>query len=195
MKYVRITISASFGNVLSMALASFFLPFLPMLPTQILLLNLLSDLPALAISSDLVDEEDLGSSRHWTMRGIAHFMVLFGIISTIFDLTLFIFAISILDSSPTQLRSAWFATSLLTEIIAIMVLRTRRPSWRSAPSRTLVLIAVVVSVAALAVPTLGILAGVELPQIDAQHLALVLAVAIGYWGATEFAKARTGMLR
>ena len=195
MKYVRITISASFGNVLSMALASFFLPFLPMLPTQILLLNLFSDLPALAISSDRVDDEDLGSSRHWTMRGIGHFMVLFGVISTIFDLMLFLLAISILDSSATELRSAWFATSLLTEVIAIAVLRTRRPSWQSAPSRTLVAIALLVSLVAFAVPVLGIFAGVALPRIDSRHLISIVAVAAGYWGATEIAKARSKLLR
>ena len=177
-----------------MALASFFLPFLPMLPTQILLLNLLSDLPALAISSDRVDKEDLGSARHWTMRGIGHFMILFGIISTIFDLTLFLVAIAILNSSATELRSAWFATSLLTEIIAILVLRTRRLSWQSAPSRTLVAIAVLVSLGALAVPVLGIFAGVALPKIDYSHLLLVAAVATGYWGATEFTKSRSRWL-
>lgn len=195
MKYVRITISASFGNVLSMALASFFLPFLPMLPTQILLLNLFSDLPALAIAGDRVDEEDLGSSRHWTMKGIGHFMILFGVVSTIFDLTLFLVAISILESSETELRSAWFSTSLLTEIIAILILRTRRAAWRSKPSQTLVAISAAVGIIAFAVPTLGIFNGFALPRIGPYDLILISTVALGYALVTEFAKRRSGMMR
>lgn len=195
MKYVRITISASFGNVLSMAIASFFLPFLPMLPTQILLLNFFSDLPAIAISSDRVDVEDLGSARHWTMRGIGHFMILFGVVSTIFDLALFAAALGIFDADAGALRSAWFATSLITEVIAILLLRTRRRSWRSLPSGIVVAISIFVTVIVIAVPALGIFATFGLPAISIGYLALIAILALGYAASIEFLKSRTGLMR
>lgn len=188
MKYVRITISASFGNVVSMAIASFFLPFLPMLPTQILILNFLSDFPALAISTDSVDEEDLGSSRHWTMRGIGHFMVLFGLISTAFDLLLFFGALAILDATPGELRSSWFAASLITEVIAIIVLRTRRSPWRSSPSAGLFLLSLVIICLAFAVPGLGIFTIFDLPRVGWTFLTLLSVLVVSYGIATEVAK-------
>ncbi|MBU3716115.1 MAG: HAD-IC family P-type ATPase [Candidatus Nanopelagicaceae bacterium] len=195
MKYIRITISASFGNVLSMAIASFFLPFLPMLPTQILLLNFLSDLPAIAISSDKVDREDLERPAHWSMRGIGHFMVFFGLISTIFDLTLFLLSIAWLEGSKGELRSSWFAASLITEVIAILVLRTKRASWASQPSRTLFLISLVVVVIAWLIPLTGILAQVGLPSVSTPYLLTVFALTTLYWFAIEAAKVRPKLMR
>ncbi len=195
MKYVRITISASFGNVLSMAFASFFLPFLPMLPTQILLLNFLSDLPALAISGDSVDSEDLGGARNWTMRGIGHFMVLFGIISTAFDLTLFLVSITIFDCSAAELRSSWFALSLVTEVLAILILRTRRRSWRSLPSKTLIALSISIISGAIFVPLLGVLDVVQLPRIEPKFSVMVVLIAAGYALVSEIAKRRTGLMR
>ena len=195
MKYIRITISASFGNVLSMAIASFFLPFLPMLPTQILLLNFLSDLPAIAISSDKVDEEDLQRPAHWSMKEIGHFMIFFGLISTIFDLTLFLLSIAWLESSRAELRSSWFAASLITEVIAILVLRTKRSSWLSRPSKTLFLISVLVIIWAWLIPITGALATVGLPSVSAPYLFTVLALTFLYWLALEVAKVRPKLMR
>ena len=195
MKYVKITMSASFGNVLSMALASFFLPFLPMLPTQILLLNFLSDLPALAISTDRVDAEDLGGARSWKLRGIGHFMVLFGLISTAFDLTLFFTAIGLFDASAEELRSSWFALSLMTEVIAVLVLRTRRGWWQSRPSKTLLAISILVVLFASSVPLLGVLQVVELPRIGLKFALTVLLIALGYAAVSEVMKRRTSLLR
>lgn len=194
MKYVRITISASFGNVLSMAIASLFLPFLPMLPTQILLLNFLSDLPAVAISGDRVDGEDLERPSHWTMRGIGHFMVFFGLISTVFDLILFFVAITIFDGAAASMRSAWFATSLMTEVVAILILRTRRISWRSRPGSLLTLISALVLIFAFTVPALGVMAPVGLPRTSGAYLALVIGLTIGFAAALEIAKARLKLM-
>lgn len=188
MKYIRITISASFGNVLSMALASFFLPFLPMLPTQILLLNFLSDLPSVTVSWDKVDPEDLARPSTWRMRDIGHFMVIFGLVSTAFDLILFITALSILNGEETQIRSAWFATSLLTEIIAILVLRTRRAPWRSLPGKLLLRLCVGTLIAALLVPLSGVLEFLGLPSVSNKFLVLIAGVSIGYAIALEFSK-------
>ncbi|MFM8205836.1 MAG: cation-translocating P-type ATPase [Actinomycetales bacterium] len=190
MKYVRITISASFGNVLSMAIASFFLPFLPMLPTQILLLNFLSDLPAIAISGDRVDDEDLAKPRDWTMKGIGHFMVIFGLISTAFDLTLFYISIALLGNDPESMRSSWFAVSLMTEVVAILVLRTRRASWRSLPARVLFAISILVVLLALAVPALGVFTGFGLPEVSLSYQVMVWSLVFGYAISLEIFKRR-----
>lgn len=190
MKYVRITISASFGNVLSMAIASFFLPFLPMLPTQILLLNFLSDLPAIAIAGDRVDEEDLVKPRDWTMKGIGHFMVIFGLVSTAFDLTLFYISIALLGNDPESMRSSWFAVSLMTEVVAILVLRTRRASWRSFPGRVLFAISLLVVILALSVPALGVFSGFGLPIVSFSYQVMVWTLVLGYAIALEVSKRR-----
>ncbi|NDD59975.1 MAG: magnesium-translocating P-type ATPase [Actinobacteria bacterium] len=190
-KYVRITISASFGNVLSMALASFFLPFLPMLPTQILLLNFLSDVPALAISSDRVDPEDLGHSRRWHMKDVGHFMVFFGIISSIFDILVFSVSLSLFDATPEELRSTWFATSLITEVLAIVILRTKRSVLKSLPSRALLVVCIIVTILALTIPGLGILQIFGLPRVGLKYFLLVLVLSTGYGLLTEYAKRST----
>ena len=195
MKYIRITISASFGNVLSMAFASFFLPFLPMLPTQILLLNFLSDLPAIAISSDKVDQEETQRPAHWSMKGIGHFMIFFGLISTLFDLTLFVLSIAWLEGTKAELRSSWFAASLITEVIAILALRTRKASWLSRPSKTLFAFSLLIVVAAWLVPLSGILAQVGLPKVSTPFLLTIFAITTLYWVAIEIAKGRPKLMR
>lgn len=191
MKYIKITISASFGNVLSMALASFFLPFLPLLPTQILLLNFLSDLPAVAISSDSVDEEQVRSPRSWSMRGLGHFMVFFGLISTIFDLTLFFLVLSIMEASEGMFRSIWFFTSLLTEVIAIFTLRTQRFPWRSRPSATLILFSIGTIGISIVVMSTGILKQIGLPPIAPLEILISFTIGISYLMATEVGKRRS----
>lgn len=188
MKYVKITISASFGNVLSMAIASFFLPFLPMLPTQILLLNFLSDLPALAISWDKVDEEDLARPSQWQMKNLGHFMIIFGLASTIFDLLLFLIGISILNGSESEVRSSWFAASLITEIAAILILRTRRKSWQSKPSRYLIAISLFVLLISWLVPALGIFYFFGLPSTPGTFLLVVFLITTSYALTLEILK-------
>lgn len=188
MKYVRITMSASFGNVLSMALASFFLPFLPMLPTQILLLNFLSDLPSATVSWDKVDSEDLARPSTWRMRDIGHFMVIFGLVSTAFDLILFITALSILNGEETQIRSAWFATSLLTEIIAILILRTKKAPWLSLPGKLLFWFCIGTVIVAWIVPVSGVVEFLGLPRVPGEFLVLIAGVSIGYAIALEISK-------
>ena len=190
-KYIKITISASFGNVLSMALASLFLPFLPMLPTQILLLNFLSDLPAVAISGDSVDQESAKSPRSWSMRGMGHFMLFFGLISTLFDLLLFFFALRVLESSATELRSLWFVASLLTEIVAIYTLRTSRRPWRSRPSRTLGSLSIFVIILAFILPMTGSLHGIGIVGLSLPGMALIATLAIGYFVLVEVGKVKT----
>jgi Mg2+-importing ATPase len=154
LKYVFTTTSANFGNMLSMAALSLAIPFLPLLPKQILLNNFLSDLPAMAIPTDRVDAEAVARPRRWEVATIRSFMLVFGLASSAFDLLTFVVLLGVLHVSPAEFRTAWFVESLLTEVAILLVVRTQRPLWRSAPSRTLSWASAAVAVVALALPYL-----------------------------------------
>lgn len=129
--------SANLGNMLSMAAASLYLPFLPLLAGQILLNNFLSDIPAIGLADDKVDPELIERPGRWDMRLIARFMVEFGFLSSLFDLITFAALLWVLSSPPEQFRTAWFLESLLTELVIALVVRTRRPFYQSRPGKLL----------------------------------------------------------
>ena len=133
LKYVYMTISANFGNTASMAAASAFLPFLPLLPRQILLLNFLSDLPSVAIAGDRVDAEEVAVPRRWDVHAVRNFMVVFGLLSSAFDLLTFAVLLHFFHAGADLFRSGWFVGSSLTELAVLFVLRTRRLAIRSRP--------------------------------------------------------------
>jgi Mg2+-importing ATPase len=130
LKYVFITTSANFGNMFSMAGATVFASFLPLLPKQILLINVLSDLPAMAIATDRLDSELVVKPRRWDNRSIRRFMITFGIVSSVFDYLTFGALLALHVSAPT-FRTAWFLESVLSEILILLVIRTRRAFFRS----------------------------------------------------------------
>ena len=187
LKYIYITTSANFGNMASMAIAGPFLPFLPLLPKQILLNNLLSDVPAMGIASDEVDPEQVEQPRRWDTRLIQRFMLLFGAISACFDFLTF-FILLRLDATPGEFRSGWFLESLWTELLILVVMRTRRPFLRSRPSRTLLLLGVAAAAASLLVVygPLAPLLGFGRPS--AAVLVSVALVTVAYLGTSEVAK-------
>jgi Mg2+-importing ATPase len=113
MKYIYVTTSANFGNMISMAIASVILPFLPLLPVQILLNNFLSDLPAIAIASDNVDKELVTTPRKWNIKYIRRFMIIFGLQSSLFDFITFGILYYYFHASPQTFRTGWFMESLL----------------------------------------------------------------------------------
>lgn len=142
MKYLYNTSSSNFGNMFSLAAASLFLPFIPMLPSQVILLNFISDLPSLAIATDNVDADYLKKPKHWDLKEITSFMIPFGLLSSLFDLTTFFLLIYIstnLLNPQSIFRTGWFLESLLTEIFVIFLIRTRRPFWKSRPSQLVVI--------------------------------------------------------
>jgi Mg2+-importing ATPase len=148
-KYVLMGTSSNFGNMFSAAGASIFLSFLPMLPSQILLNNLLYDSSQLAIPTDHVDEEQLRRPSHWDIGFIRTFMVYFGPLSSVFDFILFGVMLWVFHAGPVEFRSGWFVESLATQTLVIFAIRTRRiPFFRSHPSLPL-------TVAALAVVAVG----------------------------------------
>ena len=168
MKYVRVGVSAAFGNVVSMAIADIFLPFLPMLPMQILLLNFMTDFPAIAISGDQVDSEDIVKPRAWDIKAIRKFMIYFGLLSSIFDIVTFIVLRRGFHASDTLFRSGWFIESTLTELAVMMVLRTHRRFWRSMPGKGLFWSSLILAVTTIAIPFTGFgrLIGLAVPPVN-----------------------------
>lgn len=189
LKYIAITTSANFGNMISMALATLFVPFLPLLAKQILLNNFLSDFPSVAISTDNVDPNTTETAQRWDIRGIQSFMLVFGLISTVFDLLTFAVLLGLFRVTEAMFQSTWFVISLLTELAVVLVLRTHLASRRSRPSNLLMISTVVVAAVAVWLPYIGMVARafdfVPLPL----HLVLFATVIVAlYIVATEVAK-------
>ncbi|MGO9857361.1 MAG: magnesium-translocating P-type ATPase [Acidimicrobiales bacterium] len=160
MKYVLMATSSNFGNMFSAAGASAFLTFLPMLPSQILLNNLLYNTGQMVIPTDRVDPEALARPAAWDMKFIRRFMVVFGPLSSIFDFVTFWFMLSLLHAGHVEFRTGWFVESIATQTLVIYVIRTRRiPFFRSRPSLPM-----------LTVPTGAALVGAVLPYTGLAHL-------------------------
>ena len=190
LKYVLTTMSANLGNMISMAAASLFLPFLPLLASQILLNNLLSDVPAIGIADDAVDPELIARPQRWNMRFIGRFMVEFGVVSSLFDFLTFGVLLMVFQAAPALFRTGWFVESLLTELVIALVVRTRRPFFRSRPGSLLLWSTVALVTLTLAIPYLpfvGVFGFVPLPG---RLLVTVSAVTALYVAATELAKKR-----
>ena len=188
LKYVFTTTSANFGNMFSMAGASLFLPFLPLLAKQILLNNFLSDFPSLTIATDNVDPELVEKPRRWDIKFIRDIMVIFGLISSVFDFLTFGTLIFIVKAAPEEFRTGWFVESLMTELLITLVLRTRRSIFKSNPSFYLWLSTLAVTIVALAIPYLpfgGLLGFTPLPPFA---LLLLLVITVVYVAVSEIAK-------
>jgi Mg2+-importing ATPase len=137
MKYIFNATSSNFGNMISVAGASLFLPFLPLLPSQIIILNFLGDIPSVSIASDNVDEDYLKKPKHWDIKAIAKFMLPFGILSSFFDFATFFLLLYLLKANIAVFRGSWFVESLITEVLVIFVIRTKKLFFRSKPSKLL----------------------------------------------------------
>ena len=133
LKYVFMATSANFGNMFSMAGASLFLSFLPLLPKQILLTNLFTDFPEMTIATDSVDPEMVERPRRWDLRFIRRFMLTFGLISSIFDYVTFGVLLWLLNATPDQFRTGWFQESVISAAVIVLVIRSRRPFFKSRP--------------------------------------------------------------
>jgi P-type Mg2+ transporter len=152
-KYVLMGTSSNFGNMFSAAGASLFLNFLPMLPTQILLNNLLYDVSEMTIPTDNVDQELLARPAKWDIRMIRRFMSFFGPISSVYDFLTFAVMLRVFDAGPTLFRSGWFVESLTTQTLVIFVIRTRRvPFFKSRPSQPLLIATLSCAALGVAIP-------------------------------------------
>lgn len=188
-KYVFTTTSANFGNMLSMAGLSLMVPFLPLLPKQILLNNFLSDFPAMTIASDAVDPEFVETPRRWDVGLIRNFMLAFGLISSVFDYLTFGVLLWWWRASESTFRTAWFVESLLTELVILLVVRTRRPLFRSRPGRWLWVSTAAVSAAAIALPYFPWMQEVfEFVPLPLPLLATLIGITLAYTAANEVLK-------
>ncbi len=188
LKYVLTTISANFGNMFSMAAASLFLPFLPLLASQILLNNFLSDIPAMTIAGDNVDPEWVERPRRWNTRFIRDYMVLFGLVSSIFDFLAFGALILVFRASPQEFRTGWFVESLLTELVIALVVRTRHPFFRSRPSTLLLASTAAVVGVTLVLPYLPFQAMFGFVPLPAPLMLAMIGLTALYVAVTEVAK-------
>ncbi len=190
MKYLLMGTSSNFGNVLSMAGASLFLPFLPMLPTQILLNNLLYDLAQLTIPTDNVDDSYLKKPQHWEIGLIRNFMVYIGPISSIFDFLTFYVLLHFFRASEAQFHTGWFVESLATQTFVLFVIRTANNPLRSRPSSPLIatcLAAVAIGIYLPFSPLASVLGFTALP---AKYFAFLAVATGGYLLLVQVAKQR-----
>jgi Mg2+-importing ATPase len=188
LKYVFMATSANFGNMFSMAGASLFLSFLPLLPKQILLTNLMTDLPEMTISTDSVDPEMIDRPRRWDIKFIRKFMLTFGLLSSVFDYLTFGVLLFFLHATPEQFRTGWFMESVLSASLIVLVIRTRKPFYQSKPGKALFWTTLVVALAILIFPYsfLGPLLGfVPLPAAFYPVLGIILLL---YIASAEMAK-------
>ncbi|MGJ8606262.1 MAG: magnesium-translocating P-type ATPase, partial [Marivita sp.] len=191
-KYLRITTAASFGNMISMAVASLLLPFLPLTTGQILLNNLLSDVPMLALAGDRVDDEDCARPHRWSAHRMLRFMLVFGLVSSLFDAFTFALLYLVFETGPQVFHTGWFVVSLLTELIFLMSIRTARQAWRSCPSLLLLGLSIATTVIAVLLPLSGFGAVLGFEAISTQLIFSVGAIILGYGLATEIAKVVIG---
>lgn len=189
LKYVFMATSANFGNMFSMAGASLFLSFLPLLPTQIMLTNLLTDLPEMTIASDRVDPELTERPRRWNVAFIRDFMITFGLLSSIFDYATFGVLLFVLHAGPAEFRTGWFVESVLSASMVVLVIRTRRPVWRSRPGRGLTVATIGVWALTLTLPYTPLGAVFKLVPLPWPFLAMLAAVLALYVTGAELAKA------
>ncbi len=188
LKYIFTTTSANFGNMLSMAAASLFLPFLPLLARQILLNNFLSDFPAIAIAGDNVDPEWVRTPHRWDIKSIRNFMIIFGLTSSLFDFLTFGILLFVLKGTQDIFRTGWFVESLLTELLVALVVRTRRPFYRSRPGRWLLISTAVVTALTFVLPYLPLNPVLGFVPLPASVMAWLVAITVLYVLATEVVK-------
>ena len=188
-KYVLMGTSSNFGNMFSVTVAAAFLPFLPMLPFQILLNNLLYDSSQMTIPTDRVDEEQLARPSHWDIGFIRRFMIRFGPISSVFDFATFAVMLWVFDANAPLFRSGWFVESLATQALIVFVIRTRRvPFFRSRPSRPLLAsVVAVVSIGAL-IPQSPLNDTLGFAPLPAAFFAMLVAFVVAYLASVEVAK-------
>ena len=190
LKYIFTTTSANFGNMFSMAGVSLFLPFLPMLAKQILLNNFLSDIPGIALASDNVDQEWIDRPRRWDVNLIRNFMIVFGLMSSVFDFLTFGVLVWWLNASPEEFRTGWFIESLMTELVIARIVRTRRPFFRSRPGRWLWWSTVVVAVLTFLLPYLPTSALFGFVPLPFSMLSLLILITASYMVTAEIVKQR-----
>jgi Mg2+-importing ATPase len=190
MKYLLMETSSNFGNMFSMAAAALFLPFLPMLPTQVLLNNFLYDLTQVAIPTDHVDATYMQNPQRWNIAFLRRFMVIIGPISSLFDFTTFWLLLVVFHAQASTFQTGWFVESLTTQTLVLFVIRTASNPFRSRPSAALLITGIAVVAIAIALPFTAAGSWVGLVPLGARFYAFLFAVTAAYRLIVEAVKRR-----
>jgi Mg2+-importing ATPase len=188
LKYVFMATSANFGNMFSVAGASLFLSYLPMLPKQILLINFLTDLPEMTIANDNVDEVFIQRPHRMDVGFIRRFMLVFGPLSSVFDLLTFGLLLGVLHADQASFHTGWFIESVLSASVVVFSIRTRMPFHRSHPSRAMLLVTFFVAVVALVLPYSPLANILGFKPLGVQALGMIGGIIILYFISAEIVK-------
>lgn len=180
MKYILITTGATFGNMVSVAGASLILPFLPMLPKQILLTNFLTDFPFLYVASDNVDEEQMAKPGKWNLKVIRSFMIVFGIHSSLFDFITFFVLYFYFHLKDAPFQTGWFLESAITELLILFIIRTRQSFIKSKPGKMLLITGIISFLITILLPVSPFAAPLGLSYAHWQQVVAIVLILIGY---------------
>ncbi len=180
MKYLFISTGSTFGNMCSVAAASLVLPFLPMLPKQILLTNFLTDFPFLMVTTDNVDKEQLDRPGKWNLKLIRSYMVIFGVHSSLFDLITFLTLYYLLKAKESDFQTGWFIESVLTELLIVFIIRTHKNFFKSRPSKYLFILSIIALILTIALPYFPYANEIGLTPLPMLNLVLILLIVTAY---------------
>ncbi|MBL7770726.1 MAG: magnesium-translocating P-type ATPase [Flavipsychrobacter sp.] len=188
MKYLFITTGATFGNMFSVAGASLFLPFLPMLPKQILLTNLITDLPFLTIASDQVDMDQLNSPGQWNLKLIRNFMIVFGLHSSIFDFITFYVLFVHFGLTGSSFQTGWFLESSITELLILFIIRTRKSFLKSRPGKLVLLTSFIALLLIILLPVSPFAAALGFSIAHFQQVVFIIVLLLAYIITADWVK-------
>lgn len=188
LKYVFMATSANFGNMFSVAGASLFLPFLPMLPKQILLINFLTDFPEMTIAGDNVDDVYIKTPHRWDVNFIRRFMLVFGPLSSVFDYLTFGLLLWILHSNEASFQTGWFVESVLSATLVVFALRTRLPFLQSKPGRAMLWVTLAVALVVVALPFSPLAGLLGFHALSWKTLLAIGGIVVVYFASAELTK-------
>ncbi len=180
LKYIFINTGSTFGNMLSVAVASLILPFLPMLPKQILLVNFITDFPYLTVASDNVDQEQLNRPGKWDLKFIRNYMLVFGVHSSLFDMVTFVMLLFVLKVKESAFQTAWFVESTLAQLFILFIIRTRKNFFKSRPGKYLFILSVIGLVITTTLPYMPFANHLGFIPLPILNFALMLLIVVLY---------------
>ncbi|WP_394331838.1 HAD-IC family P-type ATPase [Flavobacterium degerlachei] len=180
LKYIFINTGSTFGNMFSVAIASLLLPFLPMLPKQILLTNFITDFPYLTIASDNVDAEQLKKTGKWNLKFIRNYMIIFGLHSSIFDVITFLVLYYLLKVKESAFQTAWFIESILTELFILFIIRTHKNFFKSKPGKYLFILSILGLLITVTLPYTPLAAEIGLTPLPLLNFSIMLIIVAIY---------------
>jgi Mg2+-importing ATPase len=180
LKYIFINTGSTFGNMFSVAIASLLLPFLPMLPKQILLTNFITDFPYLSIASDNVDEEQLSKPGKWNLRFIRLYMVIFGIHSSLFDVITFLVLYFGLRVKEAAFQTGWFIESILTELFILFIIRTHKNFFKSKPGKYLLVLSILGLVITIGLPYTPLASEIGIQPLPVYYIGILFLIVFFY---------------